>query len=81
MVKEEQSSTTFIYLKVLSIGLLLLQKVIKTVQVDQYANLQDQSTKREQRYTVTPDPALLMQMMILDLMKLYLSFKMQRTEI
>ena len=31
-------------------------KVIKTVQVDQYANLQDQSPKREQRYTVTPDP-------------------------
>ena len=32
-------------------------KVIKTVQVDQYANLQDQAPKREQRYTVTPDPA------------------------
>ena len=31
-------------------------KVIKTVQVDQYANLQDQAPKREQRYTVTPDP-------------------------
>ena len=31
-------------------------KVIKTVQVDQYANLQDQTPKREQRYTVTPDP-------------------------
>ena len=31
-------------------------KVIKTVQVDQYANLQDQSPKREQRYTVTPNP-------------------------
>ena len=31
-------------------------KVIKTVQVDQYANLQDQSPKREQRYTVSPDP-------------------------
>ena len=30
--------------------------VIKTVQVDQYANLQDQAPKREQRYTVTPDP-------------------------
>jgi len=26
------------------------------VQVDQYANLQDQAPKREQRYTVTPDP-------------------------
>ena len=31
-------------------------KIIKTVQVDQYANLQDQAPKREQRYTVTPDP-------------------------
>ena len=31
-------------------------KVIKTVQVDQYSNLQDQAPKREQRYTVTPDP-------------------------
>ena len=31
-------------------------KVIKTVQVDQYANLQDQAPKREQRYSVTPDP-------------------------
>ena len=31
-------------------------KVIKTVQVDQYANLQDQAPNREQRYTVTPDP-------------------------
>ena len=26
------------------------------MQVDQYANLQDQAPKREQRYTVTPDP-------------------------
>ena len=31
-------------------------KIIKTVQVDQYANLQDQSPKREQRYSVSPDP-------------------------
>ena len=31
-------------------------KIIKTVQVDQYANLQDQAPKREQRYSVTPDP-------------------------
>jgi hypothetical protein len=31
--------------------------VIKTVQVDQYTNLPDQSPKREQRYTVTPSPA------------------------
>ena len=29
-------------------------KVIKTVQVDQYTDLPDQSPKREQRYTVTP---------------------------
>jgi hypothetical protein len=32
-------------------------KVIKTVQVDQYTDLQDKSPKREQRYTVTPEPA------------------------
>jgi len=31
-------------------------KVIKTVQVDQYTDLPDQSPKREQRYTVTPNP-------------------------
>ena len=32
-------------------------KVIKTVQVDQYANLPSAAPTREQRYTVTPDPA------------------------
>ena len=32
------------------------QKVIKTVQVDQYTDIQDNSPKREQRYTVTPKP-------------------------
>ena len=31
-------------------------KVIKTVQVDQYANVQTEAPKREQRYTVTPNP-------------------------
>ena len=31
--------------------------VIKTVQVDQYADIKDNSPKREQRYTVTPKPA------------------------
>ena len=31
-------------------------KVIKTVQVDQYTDMPDQSPKREQRYTVTPKP-------------------------
>ena len=31
-------------------------KVIKTVQVDQYTDLPDQSPKREQRVTVTPNP-------------------------
>ena len=31
-------------------------KVIKTVQVDQYANLPDVTPTREQRYTVTPSP-------------------------
>ena len=32
------------------------QKVIKTVQVDQYTNLEDTAPKREQRYTVAPKP-------------------------
>ena len=32
------------------------EKVIKTVQVDQYTDLQDTSPKREQRYKVTPKP-------------------------
>jgi len=31
-------------------------KVIKTVQVDQYANLPEVTPTREQRYTVTPNP-------------------------
>jgi len=31
-------------------------KVIKTVQVDQYTDMPDQSPKREQRVTVTPNP-------------------------
>ena len=30
--------------------------VIKTVQVDQYSDMKDQSPRREQRYTVTPKP-------------------------
>jgi hypothetical protein len=32
-------------------------KVIKTVQVDQFANLPEVTPTREQRYTVTPSPA------------------------
>ena len=32
-------------------------KVIKTVQVDQYADSQINAPSREQRYTVTPNPA------------------------
>ena len=57
MQREEQSSIhlhlprSFIYTSPVTSA-----KVIKTVQVDQYANLQDQAPKREQRYTVTPDP-------------------------
>ena len=31
-------------------------KVIKTVQVDQYTDMQSAAPKREQRYTVTPKP-------------------------
>ena len=33
------------------------QGVIKTVQIDQYADIPDNSPRREQRYTVTPKPA------------------------
>ena len=47
------SFTTKFYLY----GPVTSSKVIKTVQIDQYTNLPDQSPKREQRYTVTPDPA------------------------
>ena len=32
-------------------------KVIKTVQADQFTDLPDKSPKREQRFTVTPNPA------------------------
>jgi hypothetical protein len=38
-------------------GPITSSKVIKTVQVDQYADLPDTSPKREQRLTVTPDPS------------------------
>ena len=37
-------------------GPITSSKVIKTVQVDQYADLPDTSPKREQRLTITPDP-------------------------
>ena len=37
-------------------GPITSQKVIKTVQVDQFADLPDTSPKREPRLTVTPDP-------------------------
>ena len=33
------------------------QNVIKTVQVDQYTDLPDSAPRREQRYTVAPNPA------------------------
>jgi len=33
------------------------QKIIKTTQADQYTDMPDQSPKRQQRLTVTPDPA------------------------
>jgi len=45
--------TTKLYLY----GPVTSSKVIKTVQVDQYTDLPDQSPKREQRYVVTPDPS------------------------
>jgi len=47
------SFTTKFYLY----GPVTSSKVIKTVQIDQYTDLPDQSPKREQRYTVTPDPS------------------------
>ena len=37
-------------------GPITSSKVIKTVQVDQYADLPDTTPTREQRYTVTPNP-------------------------
>ena len=47
------SFTTKFYLY----GPVTSSKVIKTVQVDQYTDLPDKSPKREQRYTVTPEPS------------------------
>ena len=38
-------------------GPITSSKIIKTVQVDQYADLPDTSPKREQRLTVTPSPS------------------------
>ena len=46
------SFTTKFYLY----GPITSSKVIKTVQVDQYTDMPDQSPKREQRYKVTPNP-------------------------
>ena len=53
-------------------------KVIKTVQVDQYTDMPDQSPKREQRYSVTPNPTTQMLMMILVSVKQFHSSKMQK---
>ena len=47
------SFTTKFYLY----GPITSQNIIKTVQVDQFTDLQDAAPKREQRYTVTPSPA------------------------
>ena len=47
------SFTTKFYLY----GPVTSSKVIKTVQVDQYTDMPDQSPKREQRYKVTPKPS------------------------
>ena len=47
------SFTTKFYLY----GPVTSSSVIKTVQVDQYTDLQTAAPKREQRYTVTPNPA------------------------
>ena len=48
------SFTTKFYLY----GPVTSSSIIKTVQVDQYTDLPDKSPKREQRYKVTPDPAI-----------------------
>ncbi len=47
------SFTTKFYLY----GPVTSEKVIKTVQVDQYTDMPDQSPKREQRFSVTPTPS------------------------
>ena len=47
------SFTTKFYLY----GPVTSSKIIKTVQVDQYANLPQVTPTREQRYSVTPNPA------------------------
>ncbi len=46
------SFTTKFYLY----GPVTSQKVIKTVQVDQFTDIENNAPKREQRYTVTPNP-------------------------
>ena len=56
------SRTTIIYTltftaKFYLYGPVTSSKVIKTVQADQYTDMPDASPKREQRYTVTPNPA------------------------
>ena len=45
-----------VYNQVLSLWFVTSSSVIKTVQVDQYANLPEVSPTREQRYSVTPKP-------------------------
>ena len=55
------SRTTIIYTltftaKFYLYGPVTSSKVIKTVQADQYTDMPDQSPKRSQRYTVTPNP-------------------------
>ena len=45
------------YCKVLLVQLVTSTNVIRTVQVDQYANTPVNAPTREQRYTVTPNPS------------------------
>ena len=57
MVIEEQSFIHFhLLLNFIFMDPVTSGKIIKSVQVDQYANVQTPDTKREQRYTVTPNP-------------------------
>ena len=80
--KKSNHLYTAFHCKVLSIwDPVTSAKVIKTVQVDQYANLQDQAQKENKDIQLHLIQSLLILMMILVSMKLYLSSKMQRIEI
>ena len=49
--------TLHLHLSFIYIAPVTDQKVIKSVQVDQYTDVQVNAPKREQRYTVAPSPS------------------------